>query len=124
MSGEECGLKVSSASSDSKDEPFYSMVFFGDKILVALRSTSTVMSFPQSEADDFIRKIREEGVSMIPVSLDYKTSGKVLPKQIGGLTSVFDVMVCAYVLNRVSGSDVSFETIYERTLGLSYPIRS
>lgn len=123
VSASECASKIIGFE-NKDDEPFYSIAFFEDMLLVALRSQSVVYAVPQSEADTLWSEIVKGGVKVLPVSIDYKTNNKVLAKPIEGLKSVFDVMICAYVLNRVSGNDVSFETIYERTLGLQYPIKS
>ena len=114
----------SSLNDEDKKEPFYSISFFEDRVLVALLGQNTVYSVSQDNAASLICKLKGEGIASLPCSHSYKTRSKCMAKPFSDLKSVFDTEICAYVLNSVAGNDVSFSTIFERTTGLIYPIES
>lgn len=56
------------------------------------------------------------------ISFDYKDASKVLPSAINGIDSVFDTFICGQVVNLLSSSQKSFDTLFEHTFECSYPI--
>ncbi len=113
-----------SLSDDDKKLPFYSVSFFNGALLVAVKDKKEVFRSDLSSYEEIIRSVKENSIDSLPASFDYKTSSKVLVSAPRDLKAVFDTEICAYVLNAVSGNDVSFRTVFERTTGLSYPIEN
>ena len=109
-------------SDDDKKLPFYSVSFFDGKLLVAVKDSKKVFQLDLLEYENIIKAIKELNIGVLPASFSYKTSSKILKNAPSELKGVFDTEICAYVLNAVSGNDVSFRTVFERTTGLSYPI--
>ncbi|MCQ2466039.1 MAG: DNA polymerase I [Clostridia bacterium] len=111
-------------SEEDRMHPFYSIGFVNEAALIGIRGSEIVYKVDFSDLDCVFEQIISKGIKNLPASISYKTASKCLAKPISGLNSIFDVEICAYVLNLVAGTNVSFQTIYERSLGLNYPIDS
>lgn len=111
-------------SDEDKKYPFYSVYFFEENALIGIVKSPAVYSISKDGLDELFTKIKDYEISVLPSSYSYKTSSKCLSEPIKDLKSIFDVEICAYVLNAVSGNDVSFGTIFERTTGIIFPIDS
>lgn len=114
----------SSISEEDRIHPFYAIGFAENSALIAIRKSNVVFRIGLDTIDSVFEQVYAAGIKNLPAAISYKSASKCLNKQICGLTSVFDVEICAYVLNTVAGSNVSFQTIYERTLGMNYPVET
>lgn len=117
-------LAFKKLSDDEKQAPFYGIGFYNCSVLVSIRNSNLVYRIAFEKIDELFERIIEAEIRNLPASLSYKTNSKCLSKPISGLNSIFDVEIGAYVLNKVAGTNVSFQTIYERTMGLNFPIET
>ena len=120
--------KVKEAHLDLSEEdrkyPFYSVTFFEVSVLIGIRGKRTVFRIKKEELNDLLASLKAANIDQLPSSFSYKIRSKCLKEPVSVLSSIFDVEICAYVLNLVSGSDVSFGTVFERTTGFIFPIDS
>lgn len=108
----------------SDDYPYFSVLFSETSpslLAVSAFGSNDVYYADISLSDKVFDVLLKKNTGRLISSFSYKNRSKTLSFAISGLSSVFDTEISSYVLNVVSGSNVSFRNVFERTLRMNYP---